>query len=76
MGNKLDRFTEQERNDLVMMLSLTLAACYHKNLLRSVNVLVASAQELELEDTQSRLQQDLRHRLATEGKFYCATAAA
>lgn len=26
-----------------------------------------SAQELELEDTQSRLQQDLRHRMATEG---------
>lgn len=27
-----------------------------------------SAQELELEDTQSRLQQDLRKRMATEGK--------
>lgn len=26
-----------------------------------------SAQELELEDTQSRLQQDLRHRMETEG---------
>lgn len=61
-----------------MMLSLTLAYFYYKNLLRSVyslNVLFDSAQELELEDTQSRLQQDLRQRMATEGKFYCLNVA-
>lgn len=61
-----------------MMLSLTLAYLYYKNLWRSVNslnVLFDSAQELELEDTQSRLQQDLRQRMSTDGKFYYVTVA-
>uniref|UniRef100_A0A671TZ13 F-actin monooxygenase n=1 Tax=Sparus aurata TaxID=8175 RepID=A0A671TZ13_SPAAU len=36
-------------------------------LARYESELMIFAQELELEDTQSRLQQDLRHRMATEG---------
>lgn len=35
-----------------------------------------SAQELELEDTQSRLQQDLRQRMLTEGSSFCQSSSA
>ncbi|XP_052400152.1 F-actin-monooxygenase mical2b isoform X3 [Carassius gibelio] len=60
--------TGDDSTDETTLLQTWFSLVLEKNkLLRYESELMIFAQELELEDTQSRLQQDLRRRMATEG---------
>uniref|UniRef100_A0A672Q4W2 F-actin monooxygenase n=1 Tax=Sinocyclocheilus grahami TaxID=75366 RepID=A0A672Q4W2_SINGR len=66
--------TGDDSTDETMLLQTWFKLVLEKNKLsRYESELMIFAQELELEDTQSRLQQDLRRRMATEGGFKSAS---
>uniref|UniRef100_A0A673GKP3 F-actin monooxygenase n=1 Tax=Sinocyclocheilus rhinocerous TaxID=307959 RepID=A0A673GKP3_9TELE len=66
--------TGDESTDETTLLQTWFKLVLEKNKLsRYESELMIFAQELELEDTQSRLQQDMRRRMATEGGFKSAS---
>uniref|UniRef100_A0A8C2HTT9 F-actin monooxygenase n=1 Tax=Cyprinus carpio TaxID=7962 RepID=A0A8C2HTT9_CYPCA len=75
-GVALEKILRGETDETTLLQTWFTLVLEKNKLSRYESELMIFAQELELEDTQSRLQQDLRRRMATEGGFKSASELA